>query len=219
MTLIRWRNCPKYNKIVWAFRSSSRRCGAGIKPSQDLKLRHPDCLGDGGRRMVQKWIPTLLLAFAADVLGSWHVWRSAPTDTLRVMYESFWDFESGRVGVWAVCFTLFVGLWLLATRFFKLESSKTLFTVGTWLAVLVFALGIEISTSFAYWNSETSGPVRVLYEGVWYWHRRPTPNDYGWLRMNGYIVDHLFGWFSALLILGIILRLAILGKRKWAEHQ
>jgi hypothetical protein len=56
------------------------------------------------------------IALAAELISSWWTWVRAPTDTLRVRYDSFFAYEGERFLSWLVVVVFLNALWLLSRR-------------------------------------------------------------------------------------------------------
>jgi len=142
-----------------------------------------------------------VLALAAEMLAS--LWRllTLPTDT----DIGVGNYELGRMLYWLPLIGL--GLVFVSTfeaKFQMLQSTeKTRKRFLHFVALAALAFCMEALTSLGYWwCSPHSGPVRALYESVWYWERVPRPSDYGWRSFAGYFVDHLRPW-TAVMIFGL----------------
>jgi hypothetical protein len=140
----------------------------------------------------------LVLALAAEMLAS--LWRllTFPSDT----YIGVGNYELGRMLYWLPL----IGLALVFVSSFEAKfqmlqaSEKTRKLFLHFVALAALALCVETLTSLGYWwRSPHSGPVRALYESVWYWERVPRPSDYGWRSFAGYFVDHLKPWTAVML--------------------
>ena len=59
------------------------------------------------------------IAFGAEVLTSWWTWVRAPTDTLRVQYESFFAYEAERLLPWVIMALVLNGSWFLVRRYWR----------------------------------------------------------------------------------------------------
>jgi hypothetical protein len=121
----------------------------------------------------------LVLALAAEMLAS--LWRllTFPSDT----YIGVGNYELGRMLYWLPLIGLaLVFVSSFEAKFLMLQASeKTRKLFLHFVALAALALCVEALTSFGYWwHSSHSGPVRALYESVWYWERVPRPSDYGW---------------------------------------
>jgi len=58
-----------------------------------------------------------LIALVAEVISFRWTWESAPTDSLRVIYEgSFWAYEAEGIIPWLICFTLLGLLRIIRVR-------------------------------------------------------------------------------------------------------
>lgn len=145
--------------------------------------------------MVVKLIVSSVVLCWAEFLGTFWVWRGAPTDTLRVSYASFWQFESGRLQYWMFVFAATALLWIAIAYRFRHRHSSATNIVGVGLAA-----ASEMLTSVWYWQGGASGPVRSLYESIWYWHRVPQALDIGWPSFRGYLWSHALPWASLLLV-------------------
>ena len=52
------------------------------------------------------WLMVFLLGLVSEILTSLWLWRSAPTDTIRVWYSGFGSYMMERVPAWLVIFTI-----------------------------------------------------------------------------------------------------------------
>src|SRR5215472_9624790 len=97
--------------------------------------------------------------FGAETAGSWFVWIAAPTDTIRVQYHGFWDFELGRLRDWAPVLGLLLASWtliwyLLRRHFLTKDISQwdsSRYSVRLWTAAAASAIALELLTSILYW--------------------------------------------------------------------
>jgi branched-subunit amino acid ABC-type transport system permease component len=159
----------------------------------------------------------LLSALVAEVVASGWLWARAPTDTLRVDYAGFWEYEVERLFRWAILFPVYllIGLILWRLLFRAVRNKPERLNLFTAALALITALGLEISASVWYLRAPSSRPIRDLYGSIWYWHRVPQPGDQGWASFKGYIGDHALLWCIAFLIVEGVLWVAL---RKWATH-
>jgi hypothetical protein len=101
-------------------------------------------------RMPPKFAAFALLLFAAEIVGSWWVWRGAPTDTLRVAYAGFWLFEVERLCCWFVAggIASVASLAALKPAYHKRDGVLVVTAVSVAIAV-----GTELLTSLCYCSS------------------------------------------------------------------
>ena len=61
------------------------------------------------------------IALLTEIATSWWTWVRAPTDTLRVRYDSFYAYEGERIVFWLIVISVLYALWLLSRkiRFFE----------------------------------------------------------------------------------------------------
>jgi hypothetical protein len=166
-------------------------------------------LGNGGseRRVKADLMRFLSVILAAEIVSSWRLWGGAPTDTIRISYSGFWNYESGRLFYWAPLLLLCILLWFLIARAVMRPRShanagqgyRSITSGWFWIPAFGIALALEISTTVLYWKSAASMHVRNLYESIWYWHRIPQSSDLGWPSLEGYLLDHLVIWFIMFL--------------------
>ena len=56
------------------------------------------------------------IALVAELATSWWTWVRAPTDSLRVEYDSFYAYEGQRLVFWLVVISVLCALWLLSRK-------------------------------------------------------------------------------------------------------
>ena len=82
---------------------------------------HRPDLGGGDKdrevTMKQYLIPTLIIKLIAEMVASWWVWTSWPTDTLAVLYKgSFTVYELERLIPWIITVGVSMIFWFLVNR-------------------------------------------------------------------------------------------------------
>ncbi len=161
----------------------------------------------------------VLLALVAELASSWWLWARAPTDTLRVLYSGFWNYEGGRLLCWgilsSICVVIGFILWQASYRAVRVKLGR-LFGLLPIVAGQILALALELSTSVSYWSTQSSRPIRDLYGSIWYWHRAPQPSDQGWPSLMGYIGDHAVAWGIAFLVFEGALWMVL---RRWTTYR
>jgi hypothetical protein len=157
-----------------------------------------------------RFIVFVLTLGGAEAMGSWWIWARCPSDSLRVSYPNFGSFEVDRLRYWFAVFAC-AGILSLAVRHLRSKWAN-IRDQGTdrhnrvrssrrwWIFGVIFALGVELSTSGAYWKSSRSSNVRSLYQSAWYLHRVPRASDLGWPSSVGYMVAHLVPWAAVLFL-------------------
>jgi hypothetical protein len=145
------------------------------------------------------------ILFMAEIGSS--LWR-----LLRLPFDAHagsLNYIAVRLLIWLPLVVLLGIPWFLIERRFrsstdqsKAEDGKPRRQPQSAVLLLLFGAGfaIETLTDLLYWHSSFSTGLRTLYESVWYWHRVPAPNDYGWPSFRGYWLDHLTPWVVILLI-------------------
>jgi hypothetical protein len=68
---------------------------------------------------MKKLVIGAAIAFGAEVLTSWWRWVRAPTDTLRVQYESFFAYEAERLVPWMIMVVVLNVSWLLVIKYWR----------------------------------------------------------------------------------------------------
>lgn len=56
------------------------------------------------------------IALLTEVATSWWTWVRAPSDTLRVRYDSFYAYEGERLFFWLIVISALGALWLLSRK-------------------------------------------------------------------------------------------------------
>jgi len=153
----------------------------------------------------------ILLLPVAEIAASWVLWRSFPSDTIRVAYPDLLAFESGRFKSWVPVFAAMVMIsmaWLFwrpnrapSDHVDKLRHGSGWILVGS--AVLVEAL-----TSAVYWLTAASWHVRIFYQSMYYWNWVPKSSDLVWPAFRGYLLQHFIPWASVMLV-GVTLWLMV----------
>ncbi len=155
-------------------------------------------------------IPSLIILCAAELFASWGVWVNFPTDSVRVRFPGYWSYEVLRFGIWFAI--LAAGITALAVYRRKSRDDPKGFKPfrgsRKWVAALCGGLVLESITSFLYWLTPRSAPIRDAYEGWWYWEDRgPRPADLGLPSFVGYWKDHAIAW-AVVTIIGSLIWLA-----------
>lgn len=146
-----------------------------------------------------------VLLLVGEVTASWWIWTSAPTDSLRVWYPSFWSFEAGRLHYWSLIFVAvcvvaaLIRLWIRSCPGEPRSRKKWLIALSA-----VLALGLETATSAVHWRSDRASDLRALYHSLWYWDHYPRGSELGWPSFQLFLRNHLIAWVVVLL-LGLIL--------------
>jgi hypothetical protein len=156
--------------------------------------------GGSKKLMTAKLIVLGSLLCSAEIAGSWWVWGSAPTDSIRVWYADFWAFEAGRLHYWLPVFAAVLAIWGVSCYALRRHHRFIMW----WLYAATLGLGLEVLTSLLYWRSARSSDLRNLFQSIWNWHRVPQATDLGWPSFRAYLWDHLIPW-AAVLLLGITL--------------
>jgi hypothetical protein len=144
--------------------------------------------------------------WCAEIAGSWWIWTDAPTDTIRVQYHRFWDFELERLHGWTSIFGFLIAGWVVIHCLRRHQvSSKDLSEkyrrqrlIVLWIATITSGLLLEVLSSVVYWKNPSSVHIHYLYESAWYWGRVPTSRDLGWPSFRGYLCDHFIPWLVVL---------------------
>lgn len=143
----------------------------------------------------------ILITAVAEVGSStWRLLR-APADGPTNVYAGFPGYETGRLACWLPVALL--GALLLAwlnRRFAFAQKSRVIRDVAI---ASTIGLAVELITSIFYWSTPYSAGVRGMYQGIWYWHRIPRQSDYGWLSLEGYVIDHLIPWVVCFGVLAL----------------
>jgi hypothetical protein len=56
------------------------------------------------------------IALLTELATSWWTWVRAPTDTLRVWYDSFYAYEGERIVTWLIVISALYAFWLLSRK-------------------------------------------------------------------------------------------------------
>lgn len=56
------------------------------------------------------------IALVTKLATSWWTWVRAPTDSLRVEYDSFYAYEAERLVFWLIAISALGALWLLCRK-------------------------------------------------------------------------------------------------------
>src|SRR5262249_46820151 len=158
---------------------------------------------------IARFILFASLLLGAEVASSLLLWVRAPTDSIRVKYGGFWNFELGRLYFWVLVFGSLTIVWLVA-RHLLVQRDPTIYMhhaiKRTRLSALrtlevMCVLGLEMFTSALYWLGDKSSHLRSILQSAWSWGRVPGPADLGWPSFfRSYLWYHLAPWAITLLI-------------------
>jgi hypothetical protein len=150
-------------------------------------------------------IPSIIVLCASELIASAWVWNSFPTDSVRVHYPGYWNYEAVRFGIWLAILTAgFAALVIYRRK--KGGHAKEyhpLHGFRSWVMALCGGLVVESTTSGLYWLTPRSIYIRYSYG---YWDTPPPARDLA-SSFVGYWRDHAIAW-GAVVLLGSLIWLA-----------
>jgi hypothetical protein len=142
------------------------------------------------------------LTLAAELFASAIVWWAAPTDTIRVMYLGYWDFESRRAIYWLVLTPLFMGALFLSQRIPLLDRRERASSGPDprrrGILALLSGVVLELATSAFFWRDAASTNVRLMFSSAWFWGDSALPSDMVAWSFWGYAGVHFGYWTVAM---------------------
>ena len=128
-------------------------------------------------------VAILFTLLVAELFGSWSVWFTAPTDSIRVQYNDFRAFASPRV---AICLALMLCLMVISKgRNWLNHSLKTVFFSGVCL---------QLMTTFLYWRLPQSYYLRSLFESFSFGNVTAPDVNYDFYSSLLYWTFHVIPW-------------------------
>jgi hypothetical protein len=160
--------------------------------------------------MIRRFVVFSFVLWIGELVASWYVWATVPSDTLQVWYPSFWMYEFPRFCYWTVAFSCSALLWFVILYGFprflrspqrnasrsKLPRTSTMFPA---VLGLCLAVGIEISTSIIFWR-HAPPYAQCPYYSLWDVHLIPYWAHTGGQSFKGYAWDHLTYWLIVLTL-------------------